>query len=98
MLAIISAVAPNMPTGSPPPMTLPKHQTSGTTPVVSVAPPTATRKPVMTSSNSSRAPAASHAFRRPSRKPGAGGTRPMLAATGSTQTTATSSVISGTSL
>ena len=43
-------------------------------------------------------PALSHAARSPSRKPGAGGTRPMLAATGSTITQATSSLTSGTTL
>ena len=43
----------------------------------------------MTSSKTSSAPTASHAARRPSRKPGAGATRPMFAATGSTMTQAT---------
>ena len=52
----------------------------------------------MTSSNTSSVPAASHAFRKPSRNPGDGATRPMFAATGSTMTHATSSSRSGTSL
>ena len=45
----------------------------------------------MTSSKTSRAPTRSHSARSPSRNPGAGGTRPMLAATGSTITQATPS-------
>ena len=52
----------------------------------SCAPPRATRKPVMTSSNTSSAPTRSHSARRPARNPGSGGTRPMLAAIGSTMT------------
>ena len=46
----------------------------------------------------SKAPALSHAARRPSKKPGAGATTPMFAATGSTMTAATSLPISGTTL
>jgi len=53
---MISADAPNAPTGSPPPMTLPKHQMSGRTPKSEVAPPRSMRNPVMTSSNRSSAP------------------------------------------
>ena len=52
----------------------------------------------MTSSKTSSAPAASHAARSPSRNPGAGSTRFMLAATGSTMTHATRSSSSGTTL
>ena len=52
----------------------------------------------MTSSKISRAPARSQAARSPSRNPGTGATRPMLAATGSTMTQATASSISGTTL
>ncbi len=52
----------------------------------------------MTSSKISRAPDASQAARNPSRKPGAGATSPMLAATGSTMTQATSASSSGTTL
>ena len=44
------------------------------------------------------APTRSHSARSPSRKPGTGATRPMLAATGSTTTTATSSSSTGTTL
>ena len=55
---MIAGGPPKAPTGSPPPMTLPKHHRSGVTPKRSAAPPRASRKPVITSSNSSRAPAA----------------------------------------
>ena len=89
---------PKAPTGRPPPITLPKHHRSGRTPDEAMAPPSPIRNPVMTSSNTSSAPAASHAARSPSRNPGAGGTRPMLAATGSTITQATRSSSSGTTL
>ena len=73
----------------PPPMILPKVTRSARTPKYSWAPPGARRKPVITSSKISRAPCLSHRARRPSRKPGAGPTTPMLAATGSTITAAT---------
>ena len=53
---------------------------------------------VMTSSNSRRAPTRSHSSRSPSRNPGSGATKPMLAAIGSTQTTATESSSCGTTL
>ena len=69
-------------------MTLPKHQRSGVTPDQAVAPPGPSRNPVITSSKISNAPAASQAARRRSRKPGAGATRFMFAATGSTMTQA----------
>ena len=95
---MISAEAPKAPMGRPPPITLPKHHTSGRTPNHSAAPPRASRKPVITSSNNSSAPARSQAARSPSRNPAAGATRPMLAATGSTHTTATVSSSSGTAL
>ena len=71
---------------------------AGVIPKCSVAPPRAMRQPVITSSKISSAPAAEHASRRPSRKPGAGATTPMLAATGSTITAATRSSSSGTTL
>ena len=73
--SITSARPPNAPTGSPPPMTLPRHVRSGRTPSRPWAPPRATRKPVITSSKISSAPTRSHSARRPSRKPGRGGTR-----------------------
>ena len=79
-------------------MTLPKHHRSGVTPDQAVAPPGPSRKPVMTSSKIRSAPAASHAARSASRKPGAGRTRFMLAATGSTITQATRSSSAGTTL
>ena len=53
---------------------------------------------MITSSKISSAPAASHAARRPSRKPGTGATRFMFAATGSTMTQATCSSSAGTTL
>ena len=52
----------------------------------------------MTSSKMSSAPAALQAARSPSRNPGAGATRFMFAATGSTITQATRSSSSGTTL
>src|ERR671930_343166 len=58
----------------------------------SCAPPLATRKPVITSSKTSRAPLASHSRLRPSRKPSAGGTTPMFPGTGSTKTHAAPSI------
>ena len=79
-------------------MTLPKHHTSGCTPDHAVAPPTSTRKPVMTSSNSRSAPTRSHSARKPSRKPGSGAINPVFAATGSTATSATSASSVGTTL
>ena len=89
---------PKAPTGKPPPITLPKHHRSGRTPRSSDAPPAPRRNPVMTSSKISSAPARSHAWRSPSRNPATGATSPMLAATGSTMTAATSAPISGTTL
>ena len=53
-------------------MTLPKHQRSGVTPDQAVAPPVPIRKPVMTSSKISSAPAASHAARKASQEAGGG--------------------------
>ena len=79
-------------------MTLPKHERSGVTPNAACAPPRPSRKPVMTSSKISSAPAESHADRKPSRNPGTGATMPMFAATGSTITAATSTPTSGTTL
>ena len=58
------------------------------TPYRAWAPPWATRKPVITSSKTRRAPCAAVTSRRPSRKPGAGGMTPTFAATGSTMTAA----------
>ena len=64
----------------------------GRDPDIAVAPPTPSRKPVITSSKMRSAPTRSHAARSPSKNPGAGATRFMLAATGSTISTATESV------
>ena len=96
--SMISQRPPKAPTGRPPPITLPKHHRSGWTLNHSEAPPLARRNPLITSSKTSKAPAASQARRRPSRKPSAGATRPILAATGSTTTAATVSSSSGTTL
>ena len=63
----------NAASGRPPPSTLPKHHRSGVTPSRPDAPDRLNRKPVITSSKISSAPALVHAARRPSRKPGAGG-------------------------
>ncbi len=52
------------------------------------APPRSTRKPVMTSSNTRRAPSARVVSRKCSRNPGAGAMTPLFAATGSTITAA----------
>ena len=52
----------------------------------------------MTSSKTRSAPVASQAARSPSRNPGTGATRFMLAATGSTMTQATRSSRAGTTL
>ena len=93
-----SARPPNAPTLRPPPMTLPKQVRSGVMAKASWAPPPPTRNPVITSSKISSAPTRSHSARSPARKPSAGPTRPMLAATGSTITHATVSSRIGTSL
>ena len=58
------------------------------TPKRSCAPPQPTRKPVMTSSKISIVPYLVHRARHASRKPGCGGTTPMLPATGSTMSAA----------
>ena len=79
-------------------MILPNAVRSGRTPRRACAPPRATRKPVMTSSKIKSAPTRSHSVRSPSRNPGTGGTRPMLAATGSTMTAAKVSSSVGTTL
>jgi len=79
-------------------MTLPKHHRSGVTRDQPVAPAEPRRNPVITSSKIKSAPAASQAARSPSRKPGVGATRFMLAATGSTITQATLSSSAGTTL
>src|SRR5260370_775338 len=57
---MMSRRPPKAPTGMPPPMILPSVVKSGRTPYSVCAPPKATRKPVMTSSNISSAPARSH--------------------------------------
>ena len=93
---MISARPPNAASGSPPPAILPRIVRSGVTPKRSCAPPRATRKPVITSSKTSSAPAASQSIRSASRKPGAGGTQPMFPATGSTRIAASPSPYSAT--
>ena len=69
---MISARPPNAASGSPPPTIFPRIVRSGRTPKRSWAPPRATRKPVITSSNTSSAPEASQSARSASRKPGCG--------------------------
>ena len=76
-------------------MTLPRIVRSGVTPYTPCAPPNAIRNPVITSSNTSSAPASEHRSRRPSRNPGSGGTTPMFAATGSTIAAAIRSPVLG---
>ena len=71
-------------------MTLPMIVRSASTPVSSWAPPRATRKPLITSSSTSSAPVASARSRSSSRKPSRGGTRPMLAGSGSARIAASS--------
>ena len=88
--SITAARPPTAASGRPPPTTLPKIERSGVMPKRACAPPTPTRKPVMTSSNTSSAPCRVQRSRSPSRKPAAGGTSPMLAAIGSTRIAATS--------
>ena len=56
----------------------------------SCAPPRATRKPVITSSQMKSAPARRVSSRSASRKPGRGGTTPMFPTTGSTMAAAVS--------
>ncbi len=97
-VSMMSRRPPTAPMGRPPPMTLPNVVRSARTSYCCCAPPVPRRKPVMTSSNTSSAPTRSHSARRPSRKPGFGGTTPMFAATGSTKTAATCSSSSGTTL
>ena len=89
---------PTAPIGKPPPITLPKQVRSGLTLNRPCAPSVPKRKPVMTSSKTKSAPTRSQAARSPSRKPGAGATTPIFAATASTMTQATVSSISGTTL
>ena len=63
--SISAAGPPTAASGSPPPTTLPKIERSGVMPKRSCAPPTPTRKPVITSSNTSSAPLRVHRSRRP---------------------------------
>ncbi len=100
---IRSELAPNMPTGRPPPMTLPKHHEGRDHPRVLGGAEVLESHPEPGDHLVEELAAwcrteRSQAVRRPSRNLGAGGTSPMLAATGSTVTTATSSDTSGTSL
>ena len=64
---ISSARPPYAATGSPPPITLPRHVRSGCTPKRDCAPPYATRNPVITSSKTSTAPCTLASRRSPSR-------------------------------
>ena len=69
-------------------MTLPSVVMSGVTPYRDCAPPSATRNPVITSSKISTVPFSLHRSRKACKKPGRGGTQPMLPATGSRITAA----------
>ena len=68
----------------PPPITFPRQVMSGLTRYFTCAPPQATRNPVITSSNSSSAPSRVAQVAQALEVPDAGGTTPMLPATGST--------------
>ncbi len=61
---------------------------SGLSPARSCIPPRATRQPVITSSKIETAPFFAQTSISASRKPGSGGTSPMLPTTGSTMTAA----------
>src|SRR5262252_6591578 len=76
---MISARPPNAAAGSPPPMTLPKVVRSPAMPSRPYQPDLVTRKPVRTSSMTSRAPYSPHSAASSSLKPAAGGTIPMFA-------------------
>ena len=91
MCSMMSRRPPNAPTGMPPPTILPSVVRSGLMPYSACAPPSATRKPVITSSKISTLPCWSHTVRSVSRNPGAGSTQFMLPATGSTMMQAISS-------
>src|SRR2546423_197118 len=82
--ASTSSRPPYAPTGNPPPITFPRQVRSGSIPYRCCAPPRATRKPVITSSKMSRAPAARVSSRSVSRNPALGSSTPMLPTTGST--------------
>ena len=75
-VSITSRRPPTAPIGRPPPITLPNVVRSGVTSYFAWAPPEPRRNPVITSSNTSRAPTRSHSARSPSRKPGAGRRHP----------------------
>ncbi len=83
-----SARPPYAPTGSPPPMILPRQVRSGRTSATACAPPGAARKPEITSSKISTVPCADVISRSARRNPSAGGTSPMLPAIGSTMSAA----------
>ena len=87
-----SARPPKAAAGKPPPMTLPKVMRSGatSTPSWPHQPARPTRKPVMTSSETSSAPCSAVTRRSASVKPGSGGTTPMLPAAASVMTQAIS--------
>ena len=90
-----SARPPKAAAGNPPPITFPKVNRSGAPAAYGPSRPNQPaaehRNPVMTSSEISRAPWAAVMRRRPSVKPGAGGTTPMLPGAASVMTAAISS-------
>mmetsp|Transcript_2107 Transcript_2107/g.3451 ORF Transcript_2107/g.3451 Transcript_2107/m.3451 type:complete len:241 (+) Transcript_2107:416-1138(+) len=88
-ISMISFLPAYAPTGRPPPMTLPKVDRSGVMPQCCCAPPYEMRKPVMTSSNTSKAPYLSQSSRRPIKKSFSGTIKPELPTTPSRITPAT---------
>src|SRR5699024_2178912 len=88
--SIISFLPPYAPTGSPPPITLPKHVISGSIPKYPCAQWYPTRKPVITSSKISNEPYDCVLSRKDCRKFPSGGTTPIFPETGSTITAAIS--------
>ncbi len=89
-----SARPPNAAAGRPPDITLPNVYRSPATPSTPYQPASDTRKPVITSSMTSRAPCACAISRSSALKPSRGATAPMLPAAASVITAATESGLS----
>ncbi len=87
---MMSRRPPKAAAGMPPPMTLPRQVRSGVMPYSACAQPSATRKPVITSSKISTVPCSVHSARMACRNAVVARTRFMLPATGSTMTAAIS--------
>mmetsp|Transcript_13061 Transcript_13061/g.29669 ORF Transcript_13061/g.29669 Transcript_13061/m.29669 type:complete len:244 (+) Transcript_13061:280-1011(+) len=95
--SMISRLPAYAPTGSPPPMTLPKVERSGSMPKYFCAPPYEMRKPVITSSKTSTAPSFLVSSRSPTRNSLSGTMKPELPTTGSRMTPAISSLFASKS-